>query len=40
MVGIATAAIMLISGVIFGINKAKWMNIFEHEKKCYYTDIY
>ena len=32
MVGIATGLIMLIGGVIFGINKAKWRKIFEPEK--------
>ncbi len=33
MVGIATGAIMLIGGVFFGINKAKWGEIFVTEKK-------
>jgi uncharacterized membrane protein len=33
MVGIATAVIMLVGGVLFGINKAKWKKVFETEKK-------
>jgi len=33
MVGIATGVIMLVGGVLFGINKAKWKKIFETEKK-------
>jgi uncharacterized membrane protein len=28
MVGIATAAIMLVGGVVFGMNKSKWKNSF------------
>ncbi|VXA91510.1 DUF2306 domain-containing protein [Maribacter litoralis] len=33
MVGIATGIIMLVGGFFFGINKAKWINAFEIEKK-------
>ncbi|MFC2185668.1 DUF2306 domain-containing protein [Fulvivirgaceae bacterium LMO-SS25] len=33
MVGIATAVIMLIGGIYFGMNKAKWMIIFGIDKK-------
>ncbi len=33
MVGIATTVIMLIGGIYFGMNKAKWMIIFGIDKK-------
>lgn len=33
MIGLATGGIMLIGGVIFGINKKKWIRLFETEKK-------
>lgn len=33
MVGIATGTIMLFGGIVFGINKAKWIKTFEIEKK-------
>lgn len=33
MVGIATGGIMLIGGVCFGINKAKWIQVFETQKQ-------
>ncbi|CAM4350994.1 DUF2306 domain-containing protein [Gillisia hiemivivida] len=33
MVGLATGGIILIGGIIFGINKKKWIKIFETEKK-------
>lgn len=32
MVGIATGIIMLVGGIIFGINKAKWVKVFGIEK--------
>ena len=33
MVGIATGGIMILGGVVFGINKSKWIKIFETEKQ-------
>ena len=33
MVGIATGLIMLVGGIVFGMNKAKWIKTFEMEKK-------
>ncbi len=33
MVGIATGGIMLLGGIFFGINKVKWIRIFETEKE-------
>ncbi|WBU90804.1 DUF2306 domain-containing protein [Cellulophaga omnivescoria] len=33
MVGIATGGIMLVGGIFFGMNKAKWIKTFEIEKK-------
>ena len=33
MVGLATGVILIIGGIFFGIKKAKWIKVFETEKK-------
>ena len=33
MVGLATGVILIVGGIFFGIKKAKWIKVFETEKK-------